>query len=144
MLAEIFAYRLKHIRKWDLAHPAVYISSPGLLDCCSPLNLVLSPQERNIVFSSNNPSNQSDSVAHSIRAPHRPIPIVDLTVISHLHQQQCCWILCWNPSLVFQCALIADWPDWDCRHQSYFLFPVTSCSIFPSSSSPVSTALRVT
>lgn len=69
--------------------------------------------------------------------------VVDLTVISHLHQQQWCWILCWNPSLVFHCALIADWPDWYCRQQSYFLFPVTSCPIFPSLSSPVSQALRV-
>ena len=101
-----------------------------------------------ITFSllSNNSPNPSDSAAFSpsVRQTVRAnVPVVALTVISHLHQQQCCRFLCWNPSLVFQCALIADWPDWDRRHQSCFLSPVTSCPVSPSLSHPVSQALRV-
>lgn len=90
---------------------------------------------RNIIFSLKKKTLQSEWLCSLLRRSTQgeqmflPL-IVDLTVISHLHQRQRRWILCWNPSLVFQCALIADWPDWDCRHQSYFLLPVTSCPVY--------------
>lgn len=73
------------------------------------------------------------STAHQLQQNTKEAILLQLILLPYHICMRSCWAGAHveTPSLVFQCALIADWPEWDCRHWRHFLLQVTSCSIFP-------------
>lgn len=73
------------------------------------------------------------STAHQLQQNTKEATLLQLILLPYHICMRSCWAgsRVETPSLVFQYALIADWPEWDCRHRSHFLLQVTSCSIFP-------------